>query len=89
MNRPTDRRILKIILPGFRIQSEILTDSRIIKLQGFAVSSIFWVRIFFYFAREEVRIVDLNDRQKYVISGYDYIFFLLQTRLSACHASVK
>ena len=47
MNRPTDRRILKIILPGFRIQSEILTDSRILKLQGFAVSSIFWVRIFF------------------------------------------
>ena len=44
---------------------------------------------FFYFAREEVRIVDLNDRQKYVVSGYDYIFFLLQTRLSACHASVK
>ena len=30
---------------------------------------------FFYFAREEVRIVDLNDRQKYVFSGYDYIFF--------------
>ena len=88
MNRPTDRRILKIILPGSRIQSEILTDLRILKLQRFAVSSIFWVQIF-YFACEEVRIVDLNDCQKYVVSGYDYIFFLSQTRLSACHASVK
>ena len=28
MNRRTDRRILKIFLPGFRIQSEILTDFR-------------------------------------------------------------
>ena len=88
MNRPTDRRILKVILPGFRIQSEILTDLRILKLQRFAVSSIFWVRIF-YFAREEVWIVDLNDRHKCVVSGYDCIFFLSQTRLSACHASVK
>ena len=25
MNRPTDRRILKTFLPGFRIKSEILT----------------------------------------------------------------
>ena len=33
--------------------------------------------------------MDLNDRQKYVVSGYDYIFFLSQTRLSACPASVK
>ena len=28
VNRRTDRRILKIFLPGFRIQSEILTDFR-------------------------------------------------------------
>ena len=79
MNRPTDRRILKIILPGFRIQSEILTDLRILKLQRFAVSSIFWVRIF-YFAREEVWIVDLNDRNKCVVSGYDCIFFFCHRR---------
>ena len=26
VNRPTDRQILKIVLPGFRIQSEILTN---------------------------------------------------------------
>ena len=45
MNRRTDRRILKIFLPGFRIQSEILTDFRILQLQRIADSSIFWVRI--------------------------------------------
>ena len=33
--------------------------------------------------------MDLDDRQKYVVSGYDNIFFLSQTGLSACHASVK
>ena len=76
MNRPTDRRILKIILPRFRIQSEILKYLRILKLQRFAVSLIFWVRIF-YFACEEVRIVDLNDRQRCVVSGYDCIFFFV------------
>ena len=46
MNGPTGQWILKIILPGLRIQSEILTDLRILNLQRFAVSSIFWVRIF-------------------------------------------
>jgi len=30
VNRRTDRRILKIFFPGFRIQSEILTDFRIL-----------------------------------------------------------
>ena len=30
---------------------------------------------FFEFAREEVRIVDLNNRQKYVVSGSDCKFF--------------
>ena len=75
MNRPTDRRILKIILPRFRIQSEILKYFRILKLQRFEVSLIFWVRIF-YFAREEVRIVDLNDRQKCVVSGLCIFYFV-------------
>ena len=42
MNRRTDRRILKIFLPGFWIQSEILTDFRILQLQRIADSSIFW-----------------------------------------------
>ena len=45
MNRRTDRRILQIFLPGFRIQSEILTDFRILQLQRNADSSIFWSRI--------------------------------------------
>ena len=45
VNRRTDRRILKIFLPGFRIQSEILTDFRILQLQRIAYSSIFGARI--------------------------------------------
>ena len=40
VNRRTDRRILKIFLPGFRIQSEILTDFRILQLQRIEDSSI-------------------------------------------------
>ena len=42
MNRRTDRWILKIFLHGFRIQSEILTDFRILQLQRIADSTIFW-----------------------------------------------
>ena len=45
VNRRTDRRILKIFLPGFRIQSEMLTDFWILQLQWNAASSIFWARI--------------------------------------------
>ena len=45
MNRRTDRRILKKFLPGIQIQSEILTDFRILQLQQIAGSSIFWARI--------------------------------------------
>ena len=45
MNRPTDRRIVKIFLPGFRNKSEILTDLRILQKQRIADSSIFWPRI--------------------------------------------
>ena len=45
VNRRTDRRILEIFLHGFRIQSEILTDFRILQLQRNADSSIFCARI--------------------------------------------
>ena len=45
VNRQMDRRILKIFLPGFRIQSEILTDFRILQLQWIANSSILWAQI--------------------------------------------
>ena len=45
MNRQTDQRILKIFLPGFRIQSEILTGFRIPQLKRIADSSIFCARI--------------------------------------------
>ena len=41
VNRRTDWRILKIFLPGFRIQSNILTDFWIMQLQQIADSSIF------------------------------------------------
>ena len=41
-NRWMDRQILKIFLPGFRIQSEILTDFRILQLQEFIH---FWAQI--------------------------------------------
>ena len=68
MNGPTGQWILKIILPGLRIQSEILicSGSWFHRLFGSG---------FFEFAREEVRIVDLNNRQKYVVSGSDCKFF--------------
>ena len=45
VNRRMDRRILKIFLPEFRIQSEILTDFWILQLQWIANSSIFWDQI--------------------------------------------
>ena len=45
VNRQMDRRILKIFLPGFWIQSQILTDFRILQLQWIANSSIFWAQI--------------------------------------------
>ena len=40
-----DWRILKIFLPGFWIQSEILTGFRILQLQQITDSSFFWARI--------------------------------------------
>ena len=41
VNRRTDRRILKIFLPGFRNQRELLTDFLILQLQRIADSSVF------------------------------------------------
>ena len=45
VNRRTYRRILKIFLPGFGNQTEILTDFLILQLQSIADSSVFWARI--------------------------------------------
>ena len=45
VNGRTDRLILKIFLPGFWIQSEILTDFRILQFQRIADSSIPYARI--------------------------------------------
>ena len=44
VNRLTDQRILTVFSPGFRIQSKILTDLRILQLQRFAVFIDFWAR---------------------------------------------
>ena len=63
MNRLTDQRILTVFSPGFRIQSKLLTDLRILQLQWFAVFFNFWARSL-DFACDKVRIVDLSDRQK-------------------------
>ena len=63
MNRLTDQRILTVFSPGFRIQSKLLTDLRILQLQRFAVFFDFWARSL-DFACDKVRIVDLSDRQK-------------------------
>ena len=70
VNRLTDQRILTVFSPGFRIQSKILTDLRILQLQRFAVFINFWARSL-DFACDEVRIVDLSDRQKCLVL---YIF---------------
>ena len=66
MNRLTDQRILTVFSPGFRIQSKILTDLRILQLQRFAVFIDFWARSL-DFACDKVRIVDLSDRQKCLV----------------------
>ena len=47
------QRSLKIFLPRFGIQSEILTDFRILQLQRNADSSIFWARTL-DFARNKI-----------------------------------
>ena len=37
VTRPTDRRILKIFLPGFRIQGEFLTDFQSLQCSGLRI----------------------------------------------------
>ena len=53
MNRRTNRRILKIFLPGFRIQSEILTISGSCNCSG--------LRIHLFFGRGfwTLRVIDI------------------------------
>ena len=63
VNRLTDQRNLTVFSPGFRIQSKILTDLRILQLYRFAVFIDFWARSL-DFACDKVRTVDLSDRQK-------------------------
>ena len=97
VNRLTDQRILTVFSPGFRIQSKILTDLRILQLQRFAVFIDFRARSL-DFACDKVRIVDLSDRQKCLVLFvfvcvcvavvFFFIFFLffVRTRLTECHA---
>ena len=66
VNRLTDQRILTVFTLGFRIQSKILKDLRILQLQRFAVFIDFWARSL-DFACDKVRIVDLSDRQKCLV----------------------
>ena len=91
VNRLTDQRILTVFSPGFRIQNKILTDLRILQLQRFAVFIDFWARSL-DFAFDKVRIVDLSDRQKCLLL-FVFVcvcfFFLVQTRLTECHAVGK
>ena len=98
MNRLTDQRILTVFSPGFRIQSKILTDLRILQLQRFAVFIDFWARSL-DFACDKVRIVDLSDRQKCLVLFFCVCvcvcvrccsyFFSVRTRLTECHAVGK
>ena len=75
MNRLTDQRILTVFSPGFRIQSNILTDLRILQLQRFAVFIDFWARSL-DFACDKVRIVDLSDRQKCLFVCFFFFVFV-------------
>ena len=97
MNRVTDQRILTVFSPGFRIQSKILTDLRILQLPRFPVFIEFWARSL-DFACDKVRIVDLSDRQKcLVLFVFVFLcvclavvfFFFVRTRLAECHAVGK
>ena len=54
VNRQTDRQILKIFLPGFWIQREILTNFRILQLQWIADSSTFWARILDFVCNQNI-----------------------------------
>ena len=98
MNRLTDQRILTVFSPGFRIQSKLFTDLRILQLQRFAVFFDFWARSL-DFACDKVRIVDLSDRQKCLflfvfvcvcVAVVLLLFFIfVRTRLTECHAVGK
>ena len=65
VNRRMDRQILKIFLPGFRIQSEILTDFRILQLQWIANSSIFWAWILDFACNKSIFSPDFRIRRNF------------------------
>ena len=65
VNRPTDLWILKIFLPGFRIQSKILTDFQIQQLQQITDSSSFWARILDFAYNEDIFARISDSRQNF------------------------
>ena len=75
MNRRTDRRILKMslpVLPGFRIQSKILTDFRILQLQRIADSFIIhFLGPDFGFCVKQKNIFRISDSGRNFKGGFD------------------
>ena len=69
VHRRTDRRILKIFLPGFGSQREILTDFRILQLQRIANSSVFWARIFDFACHQNI-FARISDSGRNVNCGF-------------------
>ena len=65
VNRPTDLKILKIFLPGFQIQSKVLTDFHIQQLQQIVDSSSFWARILDFAYNEDIFARILDSRQNF------------------------
>ena len=65
VNRPTDLKILKIFLPGFQIQSKVLTDFQIQQLQQIVDSSSFWARILDFAYNEDIFARILDSRQNF------------------------
>ena len=65
VNRPTDLKILKIFLPGFQIQSKVLTDFQIQQLQQIVDSSSFWAQILDFAYNEDIFARILDSRQNF------------------------
>ena len=101
VNRLTDQRILTVFSPGFRIQSKILTDLRILQLQRFAVFIDFfgpgvWILLVIKFGLWISVIVRNIPFCLFlcvcvaVVFVFCFLFLLfLRTKLTECHAVGK
>ena len=70
VHRRTDLRSLKIFLPAFQIQSEILTDFRILQLQRIADSSVIGARILDFACNENENIFARISDSKRDFNGF-------------------